>query len=172
MLEKLTVVRILLLYTSVGLQFKPLSRQTSYTWTELFKPYRFFLSKWLLFILWDMERYILAYYILYFYLTAESKSYFLTFVIISRVLTQVFPVVYALMTGKSKHLYIEILRFVKEKSIELTTRRLEPETVISDYESSLQEAAAETFQCRIRGCWFYFNQVVHSLLLNFLSLNY
>lgn len=68
-----------------------------------------------------------------------------------------FPVVYALMTHKTKRLYIELLEFVKTKVFEFTNKQINPQLVVTDFESGLQQALVETLQCRIRGCWFHFN---------------
>lgn len=67
-------------------------------------------------------------------------------------LFQAFPVVFTLMTGKSKELYTKIRELVPNNSIE---------QFMSDFENANRQAVREVFVgITMSGCWFHYAQCI------------
>lgn len=66
----------------------------------------------------------------------------------------VIPTIYALLTNKRKHTYIEVLM-----QINILMPGLHPKTVMTDFEVAQVAAFTEVFNVIInRGCFFHFSQ--------------
>lgn len=69
---------------------------------------------------------------------------------------QALPLVYILTTSKSKKVYVEILQQLK-----IMNSRLNPKTIIADFEVAFLKAVEEVFPSAvIRGCFFHFSKCI------------
>ncbi|GLV46417.1 hypothetical protein CBL_20756 [Carabus blaptoides fortunei] len=70
---------------------------------------------------------------------------------------KVFPVIYALMTSKTRHLYEKILSYVKDASLP----GIRMDTIMSGYKTAMRVAAVTVFrQTRLRGFWFHYTKAL------------
>ena len=68
----------------------------------------------------------------------------------------VMPFVKAIMTGKSGALYRAVFQKIKE----ILPDSVKPDTVMSDFETALQDGLKDIFpDANVTGCWFHFSQV-------------
>lgn len=75
---------------------------------------------------------------------------------ISFYVNQAFPLFYILMTRKTEAAYTHVFQ-----NIENTLFKLEPTSVMSDYERALRNALRTVYpNAQIIGCWFHFCQAV------------
>ena len=80
-----------------------------------------------------------------------------------------FPIFQAVMSRKSRSLYNAVYAKLKE----LLPATVEPEMIMSDYETALQGGLSEVFPtARVVGCWFHYSQVSFSFSVGLkLALN-
>ncbi|XP_034935332.1 uncharacterized protein [Chelonus insularis] len=68
----------------------------------------------------------------------------------------VVPLVYVLVTGKFKSVYVEIL-----KQLQILEPRLDPKTIIVDFEIAFIHAVKEVFpNVLVKGCFFHYTQAI------------
>jgi hypothetical protein len=64
------------------------------------------------------------------------------------------------MTSKKQCLYEEVIDFVVDKVEICTGNKVQPETIISDFELAILNAMSTRFpNSKIKGCWFHYAQV-------------
>ena len=67
-----------------------------------------------------------------------------------------FPIFLAVMSGKTRSLY----KVVYERLKELVPDTVEPDLILADYETALQEELGVVFPtAQVVGCWFHYSQV-------------
>ena len=68
------------------------------------------------------------------------------------------------MTSKKQCLYEEVLDFVADLVEICTGKKLQPETIISDFELAILNATSSRFpNSKIKGCWFHYAQLSYFL---------
>ena len=77
-------------------------------------------------------------------------------------LFQSYPFAYALMTRKTKELYLAVLRLIaRTYEARYSDAPIAVVQLISDYELALMETVPEVFQrVQARGCWFHYGQAI------------
>lgn len=92
---------------------------------------------------------------------------------INRVHRVVYPMVFALMSGKSQELYGQVFRLLKEATITLLNRTLDPTLTMSDFEISSRNAILAAFDnVRIHSCNFHLGQIIYRRLQKTQSVFY
>jgi len=72
------------------------------------------------------------------------------------------PLVYRLVLNKTEEAYKVILKAVKDAANQHGIPNIAPETIMSDFELAILNAAGETFPTStIRCCFFHFGQSVY-----------
>jgi len=87
------------------------------------------------------------------------------FTIHCQIQNKVLPCVYVLATNKLKSTYKRIFRILKDNAV--PGHELQPESVLTDFESGLLPAIQEEFPMAQRhGCYFHFNQCLFRKIQN------
>ena len=75
--------------------------------------------------------------------------------------TRQFPLVYCLLPGKSRAVYLRALEIIKQKSEDLGYT-LAPAEVLTDFELAIIQAVELTFPTtEVKGCFFHFAQALN-----------
>lgn len=65
------------------------------------------------------------------------------------------PFIYVLMTRKTKEAYVAMFEYIESQVVALN-----PESVMSDFETALRNAVRLVYKCSTRVCYFYLCQAV------------
>ena len=72
-----------------------------------------------------------------------------------------YPLVYALLPGKSEHLYTRLLHLLKDACLHITGLQLNPDVFFADFETAIRNAIHTVFPTTtIRGCFFHYTQAI------------
>lgn len=76
--------------------------------------------------------------------------------IINAICLQCWPIFYVLMSRRTKAAYVALFKYIEENIV-----KLEPTSVMSDFERALRSAASDVFLgVIIRGCYFHYSQAI------------
>lgn len=74
--------------------------------------------------------------------------------------TEIIPLIFCLMTRKTKVLYTEFFKELQQLSVKMNIK-LDPQQIITDFEKCVPLAAKTVFtNCVFKGCLFHFGQII------------